>query len=159
MIRMDIQGSDEVMTKLKAVSDKSVRRSILDDFGSYLVSVASDRFETETGPDGEKWEQSYRAKEEGGQTLSKDGHLRNSITHEASADKLEVGSNRIYAAIHQFGGEIKPKAAKQLAFRIGGHLILTDSVEMPARPYLGFTDADEVELNNIIHAHWKGTIQ
>lgn len=150
MIRMEFQGGDEVLAKLAATASPTLRKSILDDFGKYLEDEAIYRFETETGPDGQPWQQSLRAKEEGGQTLTDDGHLRNSITHEATADKLEVGSARLYAAIHQFGGEIRPKTAKKLAFRIGGRLILADKVTMPARPFLGFTDADEQEFEYIV---------
>lgn len=159
MIRTQFEGTDEVIKKLAQVSSDSTRRQILDDFGSYLMSETQGRFETETGPDGEAWEESYRAKEEGGKTLTDSGILRDSITYENDADRLEVGSAMIYAAIHQYGGEIVPKSAGQLAFRIGGRLILTDKVEMPARPYLGFTDADEDELLAIINDNWEGALQ
>ena len=47
------------------------------------------------------------------------------------------GSNKIYAAIHQFGGVIVPVKAKALVFRIGGKVIRCKRVVMPARPYLG----------------------
>lgn len=159
MIRMEFQGKDEVLQKLAAVTDNNVRGQIMDDFGSYMVSEIDRRFETETGPDGEPWEKSYRAREEGGQTLSDSGILRQSITHIHSADKLEVGSAMVYARIHQEGGVIKPKNAKKLSFRVGGHFIQTDQVEMPSRPYLGFTDDDEAELVNIIHDHWQEALQ
>lgn len=159
MFTMEMQGKDEVLKKLAAVSNKATRSQILDDFGNYLVNEAIGRFESESGPDGETWEKSYRAKEEGGKTLTDSSILRSSITHEHSADRLEVGSAIAYAAIHQFGGEIKPVSAGKLAFRIGGNLILTDKVDMPARPYLGFTDQDEDELVHIIHDHWQEALQ
>ena len=159
MIRMEIHGQDEVLKKLAAVSDRNARKKIMDDFGSYLVAEIQNRFETETDPDGQAWEQSTRAREEGGQTLSHSNILRQSMTYEHSASRLEVGSAMIYARIHQEGGEIKPKNASKLVFRIGGRLIFADSVTIPARPYLGFTDQDEQELAHIVHDHWEGTIQ
>lgn len=159
MIRMEFQGQDEVLKKLAAVTDNNIRGQIMDDFGSYMVSEIQSRFENEHGPDGEPWEKSYRAREKGGQTLNDSGILKQSITYAHTADKLEIGSAMIYAAIHQFGGEIKPKSADKLSFRVGGHFIQTSQVNMPARPYLGFTDDDEAELVNIIHDHWQGALQ
>lgn len=159
MIRMEIHGQDEVLKKLAAVSDRKARKNVMDDFGSYLVAEIQSRFENESDPDGQAWEQSTRAREEGGQTLSKSNILRQSITYEHSASKLEVGSAMIYARIHQEGGEIKPKNKDKLVFRVGGQLIFADKVTIPARPYLGFTDQDEQELSDIVHDHWEGAIQ
>jgi len=156
---MEFQGQDEVMQKLAAVSNRNIRGQIMDDFGQYMLSEIQSRFENETGPDGEAWEESTRAKEEGGQTLTDSAILKQSTAYEHSADKLEVGSAMVYAAIHHYGGEIKPKNAKKLMFKIGGHFITTDKVTMPARPIYGFTDQDEEELINIINDHWQGELQ
>lgn len=159
MITLTIQGQDEMLTKLATVSDKSARRAIMDDFGSYLVAEVQQRFRTETGPDGEVWKKSKRVEAEGGLTLSDTGHLKNFITHKASADTLEVGTAVKYAAIHQFGGDIKPKKAKELYFMVGGHLVKTKKVTIPARPFLGFTDGDREEFNAIVQDHWQEVLQ
>lgn len=159
MIRMEIKGQDEILKKLRAVSAPETRAAILDDLGEHLVSMADLRFEREVGPDGIGWEQSERAKTEGGQTLTDTGHLRGSLAYEHSADRLEVGSAVKYAGIHQYGGEIRPKKAAKLAFKIGGRLILVDKVTMPARPFLGFTEADEAKTVHIISKHWSGALQ
>ena len=50
--------------------------------------------------------------------------------------EMRIGTNIEYARIHEYGGTIKAKDKPLLAFRIGGKLILTKSVQMPARPYL-----------------------
>lgn len=159
MISMELKGQDEALAKLKAVTSPQTRRAILDDFGSYLVSETQGRFENERAPDGTPWQKSFRAKEQGGVTLTDKGFLKGSITYNHDADTLEVGTNKIYAAIHQFGGEIKSKSGKKLAFRIGGALIMIDKVDIPARPYLGFTAQDKEELAFIVSDHWKGAIQ
>lgn len=44
-----------------------------------------------------------------------------------------IGSNIVYARIHEFGGVIVPKKAKALRFKIGGSWITTNKVIMPAR--------------------------
>jgi phage gpG-like protein len=41
----------------------------------------------------------------------------------------------VYAAIHEYGGIITPKRAKVLRFEIGGKVIFSKYVVIPARPY------------------------
>lgn len=47
-----------------------------------------------------------------------------------------VGSPVVYAAIHEYGGIIKPKKAKYLSFQIDGTWIRTKKVTMPKREWL-----------------------
>ena len=42
------------------------------------------------------------------------GQLRASITYVVNKDVLKVGSNLVYAPVHQFGATITPKVAKKL---------------------------------------------
>jgi len=44
-----------------------------------------------------------------------------------------VGSPVVYAAIHEYGGIIRPKNSKYLVFRINGKLIRTTKVTLPKR--------------------------
>ena len=57
----------------------------------------------------------------------------------ADNPSVRVGTNLVYARIHEFGGIIKPKKAKWLAFFVGKgaarRFIRTKKVTMPARPY------------------------
>ena len=68
-------------------------------------------------------------------TLSRSIHIEVLSSSRASVEVM-VGTDVIYAAIHEFGGVITPKKAKALAFEIGGELIFAKSVHIPARPYL-----------------------
>lgn len=105
------------------------------------------------------------------QGLIKTRTLSRSIHEEITSTSAEwaegqVGTNLEYAAIHEFGGVIKPKTAKHLAIPVGsytgsprthsdlkvrkttkGNLVMVDgggkvqyvlkkSVEIPARPYM-----------------------
>lgn len=118
---------------------------------TYGEASTRERFETETGPDGEQWKPSLRAKLSGGRTLTLDGHLGDSISPSWSSDTAEWGSNREYAAIHQEGGEIRAKSAGGLRFQIaGGGFVTAQKVSMPARPYLGLSAADEDEIEDIV---------
>ncbi|WP_227656533.1 phage virion morphogenesis protein [Bombella apis] len=81
-------------------------------------------------------------KPSGDPILKRSGSLRNELTSTIQGNSLVWGSNRIYAAVHQFGAIIKPVKAPALVFRMGGDLFKRQSVTIPARPYLGFTHED-----------------
>lgn len=122
-----------------------------------------ERFATETAPDGTKWEKSLRAKLTGGKTLTMDGHLGDSVTGRHDARTAEWGVNRIYGAIHQFGGVIKAKTAKGLRFwlPVGSGLqqmVVVKQVTMPARPYLGVSADDETDILDMIEAKIRGAL-
>lgn len=119
---------------------------LMERIGFSLVSQTLQRFEDQHGPDGTPWQPSQRAIEHSGQTLKDSEVLLASITHVAGSDSVEVGTNVLYAAIHQFGGRIEPVSAPALRFRIGDAWVTTDHVDMPARPYLGLGADDPAEI-------------
>lgn len=134
------------------------RASLLDVLGEYLESATIERFDREEAPDGTAWSKSIRAREEGGKTLSNDGYLKGSITHNVRGDTIEVGTNLIYGGVHQFGATIKAKNADRLAFFLPGGLgfVRPLEVEIPARPYLGIGAEDEAELLALTEDHVAG---
>ncbi len=121
---------------------------LMADFGTYLESSTIERFEAETAPDGTPWEQSIRAKEDGGQTLTDSSQLKSSIHAEPSSGSVRWGSNKIYARIQNDGGTIRAKGGGKLKFPLPGGLGFrsVDQVTLPARPYLGINAEDEAEL-------------
>lgn len=98
------------------------------------------RFRTESGPDGKKWKPSFRVQLRGGKTLTKDGHLSGSVSSNHGRDFAEWGVNRIYAAIHQFGG----RAGRGLRTQI------------VARPYLGVSSDDARDILDILQRRIDG---
>ncbi|WP_052265417.1 phage virion morphogenesis protein [Ruegeria sp. ANG-R] len=100
--------------------------------------VINQRFKAEKGPDGKPWaplseSQIRRRQKKYGNApmtiLRMRGHLAGSINYQVSGGSLKIGTGKVvedYAAIHQFGGE----AGRGL------------TAVIPARPYLGFSDAD-----------------
>lgn len=87
--------------------------------GRVLKTGAMLRFRMMRGPDGTAWEKSWRARNEGGQTLtSSNARLRRSITYRATPTSVEVGTNVVYAAIHQFGGVIRAKKGPFLSIPV-----------------------------------------
>lgn len=109
------------------------------------------RFVNETGPDGKRWPQSLRARLHGGKTLTLDGHLSGSISARSGESFAEWGVNRVYAAIHQFGGEIRPRHKRALYFRLAnGKQVAVAKVTMPPRPFLGISEQDEEDIADLV---------
>ena len=128
--------------------------------GVGLVETTQQRFERGRDPEGQPWKPllpAYAAIKRGPSILRGGGAsgLMASITFAATAFSVRVGSNKKYAAVHQFGATIRPVSAPALAFFLGSvrlgprggmhrdrHLVLAKKVVVPARPYLGFGAAD-----------------
>lgn len=69
-----------------------------------------------------------------------EGKLRNSIIPKVqqtdTGAEAEIGPERIYGRIQEFGGTIRPVHAKALHFKIDGQDIFVKKVTLPPRPYL-----------------------
>ncbi|MCX4310097.1 MAG: phage virion morphogenesis protein [Desulfovibrio sp.] len=151
-------GFDKAVAK--AAKKMANSRLLMASVGEALVSGTIRRFNNEESPKGEKWEKSGRAIAEGGQTLSDTAHLRKSIDFKATPAQVMVGSNLLYARIHQLGGTIKPKKGKALKFKgKNGQDIFVSEVNMPARPYLGVSKADMDEVRETMAEFIKGAFK
>jgi len=167
----------------KAVARLADPRPALDEIGGALVASTQRRFEAGVGPDGAPWKPSRRAQKEGGKTLVDTGRLLRSITHRVSVSgsqaELEVGTNVVYAGIHQFGGTIKRRARTQtLAFDPRGRFLRRSrarrrkagfipiaiaaigagETQMPARPFLGVDDGDERATRSILRRYLREAV-
>ncbi len=138
---IDDKDFTELIRNLKSLNHGRLRTA-LKAMGNAVHKEAMEAFENERSPGGEGWDKSDRAEEEGGQTLSDTGRLKSSVSVSAGADSVEVGTNAIYAAIHQFGGDIKPKKGRALKF----NGIMRSKVTMPARPFLPDEDNMPMDL-------------
>ena len=150
-LRLETTGEQAVERALgKIVAGFADTTELMDEIGMFLESDTLDRFDTETAPDGSKWEQSIRAREDGGKTLTVPGsaQLRSSITHNAENGRVEVGSNKIYAGVHNDGATIRAKSDKGLRFQLPGDLGFRRvmEVELPRRQFLGISPEAEVEI-------------
>lgn len=163
---LSIRGSDfeldnaRVVAALKALMALGADpEPILRNIATLGESSTRERFATETGPGGERWAPSLRARLTGGKTLTQDGHLGDSITSRASRTEAEWGTNVIYGGIHQFGGEIRARNARALRFRLAsGEFAIARRVTLPARPFLGISDADEADILDLIQRRIEGAI-
>jgi phage virion morphogenesis protein len=135
--------------------------------GVALVETTQARFDTATDPSGHPWKAlnpAYAALKRGPGILRESGMrggLQGSITFRAARGQVEVGTNKVYGAVHQFGATIKPKNAKALVFRLGagGKMVRAKSVTIPARPYLGFGAADRGGVEDVVAGALKRATQ
>lgn len=160
----------------------------MSNMGRALKTATQLRFRNTSAPDGSQWAKSWRAQHQGGQTLSLTRRLRNSITYEATNNSVVVGTNVLYAAIHQFGGVVRAKNGPFLSIPVtpearkagsprnmpGLHVqqtlkgqfvlandkgvvqyLLRKQVTIPARPFLGVSQADSVELVGVVERFLK----
>jgi phage virion morphogenesis protein len=152
--RMDVRDAQAGFGRLAAVmaDTTSVMRAI----GTGLVANTHDRFDAAQDPDGKAWaplEPNYAASKRGPGILRESamrGGLQGSITHRSGRAEVEVGTNKIYGATHQFGNVITAKGGGFLVFKIGGTLVKARSVTIPARPYLGISAEDQVMILDVV---------
>lgn len=167
-VRMRLEAADALKELAGYIERARNPQGMFQNIGMSLVTSTQRRFELGKGPDGNPWPPSIRALATGGKTLIETARLMRSITFNASATGLELGSNVIYAAIHQLGGIIrqaartavlhfktnkrtgqsrfsKPgKADRAQKAQIGARVI-----HMPARPFIGLDDDDNREILRI----------
>ncbi|WP_431281651.1 phage virion morphogenesis protein [Humitalea sp. 24SJ18S-53] len=130
-------------------------RGVLAAMGVGLARNTRRRFDAAQDPDGRAWaplNPAYAAVKKGSGILRDSamrGGLQGSITSAVEGRSVVVGSNKIYAAVHQFGATITAKKSPTLAFRLGTALVRPRSVTIPARPYLGFSTRDEETVREV----------
>lgn len=153
-IRTEISGdTQELLQRLAHLGSLDIR-GVLNSMAEGLRTSTVERFTDEKTPEGDSWRPSIRAREEGGKTLTKTAQLKNSIRSEVGEGGLAVGTNDIRAATHQFGDRrtIRARNKRYLTFKIGGQWrrVAAVNVNIPARPFLGISSADEQEIREIL---------
>lgn len=107
-------------------------RPALLSIGEDLVKSTKNRFNESRGPDGKAWAPNSPAtlkRKRGSKPLIGEGILRDQIGYAEGGNVLSVFSTMEYAAMQQFGGK------KSKFPHLWG--------DIPARPFLGISDADE----------------
>lgn len=167
---------DQVMATLDRI-DRVAQRpgDIMAAIAAHLVMSTQRHFETETGPSG-KWaplSPRTAAKRIGRRRRGSDNILRvsnrlySSVTGESSETEAAVGTNAIYAAIHQLGGTIQKatrtqdihlstakgrkrfvrasaKRKRSMTVNVGAH-----TITIPPRPFLYLDESDFREIEAI----------
>lgn len=148
---------------------------MLRDMGEYLMIAHDARFASQTAPDGTPWQalspRYQRSKKKNqDKILRLDGYLANTLRYQVGGGELVFGSNRPYAAIQHFGGEIQMAARSQQAYfrqdgktgEVGNRFTSKRksnfaqwvsmgpyTIRIPSRPFLGTSEADDYALVQI----------
>ena len=122
--------------QIKALGDFDTG-ALLDAIGQEVAEQTRDRLLNEKeSPDGVPWvdwsENYAQTRHSGHSLLVGNGYLADSVQHVVNGKRVEVGSNLIYAAIHQFGGA-----------EVG--------MAIPERPYLGVSAANADDLTALLN--------
>jgi len=66
------------------------------------------------------------------------GRYRSSITNRIEETGIDIvgkiGTNVVYAPVHEYGATIRPKRKKYLTFQMEGHWVNVKAVKIPKRP-------------------------
>ncbi|MGR3484065.1 MAG: phage virion morphogenesis protein [Paracoccaceae bacterium] len=152
-IELDLSGIDDLERHAAALVDWD-RHELMDGIGRTLQEQARERIEsTKEGPDGTAW-----PKSSGDSTLYASGALHDSIDYVSTQSETTVGSSLVYAAIHQFGGTIRPKNASRLVFTVGGRKVFAKKVTIPPRPYIGISDENRRDIVEDVEAFIRGKL-
>lgn len=145
VVRVEDEGFREALTRL--IERTANLRPVFDEIGSSLLASTEARFEAETGPDGTAWAAHSTA------TLLRRGplarklrdrnHLYQSLTYSSGRLQTAVGTNRVYARIHQKGGQAG-RGRK---------------VTIPARPFLGINAEDRRMIGDILNDHLEMAVR
>lgn len=132
---VEIDSADAVAGLRAALKRFASSGDLMEQVAGIVESGARARIEDDkAGPDGRRWKPwspRYAAQQGGrGSLLRQRSRLLDSITSVADRDSAEVGTNLVYARIHQLGGN---------AGRGG-------AAKIPARPYLGVSDDGQAEI-------------
>jgi phage virion morphogenesis protein len=133
----------------------------MDAIASYMLSETQQRFEDQRAPDGAAWKPSKAATEEGRKTLIASARLLQSLVGASDATSAEVGTNVIYAAIHNEGGTIRPKTQDDGTPHVLTRALRTPfgpraSVTLPRRQFIGFGPEDPAEIGMRLVRHLEG---
>ena len=143
-INIDLSGLSKLNRTMETFGRKiKDRRALNLALATTLRERTRKRFETKKTPEGKEWTS----------PLVQSGDLRGKLLIDANEQIAKVGSNLVYAAIHQFGGIIKAKKGKALMFTVGNRTLFRRKVTIKANHYLGISEQDETALADTVKVY------
>ncbi len=176
-------GNADIDRKLGAILDRlDDPAPLYRDIAELLLNSTRERFLSQTDPTGASWaplsKDYLKSAEKRGSRFPTaigrlNGYLFGQLVAQSSADRAEVGSNRVYAAMFQFGGTsfagqragsvrlATDSAGKLLRNKRGGAVFASSKsadfvhrafatgyyeASVAGRAFLGFSDADQVGI-------------
>lgn len=152
MITIELNDADieRVLTRVSAhLTDMS---DLMNEIGEQLEYETKERFDQGVAPDGTAWApksqatlDAYKRRDQTVDVRPLFGPnaygvpLRNSMFRDYGPDFVEIGTNKVYGAVMQFGA-----AKGAFGADAGGSSIPWGNI--PARPYLGISDQDRTNI-------------
>ena len=151
-----IELDDEVLRRtLRELPERATNLApALKDIGEHLQESTDRRFDRRESPDGTPWDpvsERYARRKQRGKAapsgrsgdrrpenvleLTRD--MRTTLRYQILGDELLFGSDRVYAATHQFGD---------------------GSRNIPARPFLGLSDENNESIRDILNDHLQSAL-
>lgn len=165
MIEARLEYQPVLRAMRKAADEMGRGRPMMRSVAGIMMRAVEDNFEQEGRP---KWKDLHpgtkaaRARDGTwpGKILQRSGGLASSIQQDFDDRQAVVGTNKVYAAIQQFGGKtkahvIRPKTKRALSF--GGIVVRSVShpgSDIPARPYLRLTPRDLRDIVETARSHY-----
>jgi phage gpG-like protein len=108
-----LKGLEDIRRRMASIAKPEFRRQLSANLGAEALTQTHEGFRLEEAPDGTPWKPSTSPN-----TLRDSSRLMNSVNAQAFTRGFVLATNAKYAAIHQYGGVIKAKKGKALAFRV-----------------------------------------
>jgi phage virion morphogenesis protein len=153
MIDIDIPFAPVVRALREIIAQLNDRRELMASLAGIMHRAVEDNFAEGGRP---RWQDLHpgtiasrrKAGTWPGQILVRSGQLAESVQAQSDNDQAVVGTNKVYAAIQQFGGQTRPhviKARNKRALAFGGVVVRQvkhPGSKIPARPFLSLTEQD-----------------
>ncbi len=140
MIEIKINEAAITAALTRAVAQLGDLTEVMQDIGELLLNSTKQRFRESKAPDGSAWaanSPTTLARKKGTLPLiGETGQLAQQFSVEATATSVEIGTNKVQAAMMQFGG------TKAKFPHLWG--------DIPARPFLGLSAQDEQDILDTI---------
>lgn len=156
-IKITDTGVVEAFNRLIALGENPY--PALKGIGEKAVEFTKDCFQRSADPYGAPW---APLKSRAGKPLIGEGKsLSTQFAYRVVGnDTVQITSLMGYAALHNFGGTVKPKNVKALFFMVGNRKVFAKSVTIPARPFFpneaqGLPDGLSEEIADVL----RSTIQ
>ena len=144
---IDLPDPSSIVAKLNKLMSPTYIERLLDAIGALVESQTKRRIRNEKAdPAGDRWvpwSDDYAEKRPAGKSLLEDeGNLLTSITHESHTagfgdNYVEVGSNLVYAAVHNYGATFSI---------VSNHA----EIKIPKRQFLGLSLENESAVDKLV---------
>ncbi len=168
-LKHNLAALPQIAKQFETLAKASVSaKPLLDDIAESLLISTQQRFELERDPNGKPWQplswwtlflrgggrkgwhkrnrskakKGTMEKISGAKILRASNRLFQSLTSVVTNSEIQLGSNVIYARIHQYGGQAG-RGKK---------------VTIPARPYLGISDSDAAMIDEAVAEYFAARL-